>query len=58
MSSFKAFEKMNEKPKVHRTKQGDQTSRQSAQHLESHKTSAGIGTGDARKTGRRLPKRG
>jgi hypothetical protein len=58
MSSFNAFEKMGEKQKVHRTKQGDQTSRQSAQHLESHKRSSGIGLGSMRKTGRRAQKRG
>jgi hypothetical protein len=56
MSSFKAFKKMGEKPKVHRTKQGDQTSRQSAQHLESHKMSTGIGLGNTRQTGGRSQK--
>ncbi|MDB5343955.1 MAG: hypothetical protein JWP89_2332 [Schlesneria sp.] len=58
MSSFNAFKKMGEKQKVHRTKQGDQTSRQSAQHLESHKRSSGIGLGSTRKTGGRVQKRG
>lgn len=55
MAQFKALEKMDQKEKTHRTRQGDQTRRTSAQHMKSQQDMAAIGSGKLKKTRGRAP---
>jgi hypothetical protein len=57
MADFKAIEKLGAKEKIHRTKRGDQTSRQTAKHIEGLKDSHGVELGGGRKKEARVPKK-